>query len=146
MAPPLRSTTRQRVLAVLAAGATAASSAALLDPGTSTASSHREAPYTLSDPLADNTDTYAFVSPDNPDTANLSPFAAIRCTPRSTASRSVFRPSRPNRHSSRFHEPATRSSPTNRRSPTVPSSWCVVVAVPSAKYLTAPSQPPTPAA
>nr|WP_294695972.1 DUF4331 domain-containing protein [uncultured Friedmanniella sp.] len=71
MAPPLRSTTRQRVLAILAAGATAASSAALLAPGTSTASSHREAPYTLSDPQADNTDTYAFVSPDNPDTVTL---------------------------------------------------------------------------
>ncbi len=71
MAPPLRSTTRQRVLALLAAGATAASSAALLAPGTSTASSHREAPYTLSDPLADNTDTYAFVSPDDPDSVTL---------------------------------------------------------------------------
>nr|WP_294690472.1 DUF4331 domain-containing protein [uncultured Friedmanniella sp.] len=71
MAPPLRSTTRQRVLAILAAGATAASSAALLAPGSSTASSHREAPYTLSDPQADNTDTYAFVSPDNPDTVTL---------------------------------------------------------------------------
>ena len=71
MAPPLRSTTRQRVLAILAAGATAASSAALLAPATSTASSHREAPYTLSDPQADNTDTYAFVSPENPDTVTL---------------------------------------------------------------------------
>ena len=71
MAPPLRTTTRQRVLAVLAAGATAASSAALLAPSTSTASSHREAPYTLSDPQADNTDIYAFVSPDAPDTVTL---------------------------------------------------------------------------
>ena len=71
MAPPLRSTTRQRVLAIIAAGATAASSAALLAPGTSTASSHREAPYTLSDPQADNTDTYAFVSPDNANTVTL---------------------------------------------------------------------------
>jgi hypothetical protein len=71
MAPPLRTTARRRVIAILAAGATAASSAALLAPGTSTASSHREAPYTLSDPLADNTDTYAFVSPENPDTVTL---------------------------------------------------------------------------
>ena len=70
MASP-RSTTRRRVIAILAAGATAASSAALLAPGTSTASSHREAPYTLSDPQADNTDTYAFVSPDNADTVTL---------------------------------------------------------------------------
>ena len=66
-----RSTTRRRVLAMLAAGATAASSAALLAPGTSSASSHREAPYTLSDPLADNTDTYAFVSPNKPSTVTL---------------------------------------------------------------------------
>ncbi len=29
------------------------------------ASSHREAPYTLLDPMADNTDVYAFVSPDD---------------------------------------------------------------------------------
>ena len=57
--------TRRRVLALLAAGATVASSAALLAPGSSLASSHREAPYTLSDPLVDNTDTYAFVSPDD---------------------------------------------------------------------------------
>ena len=71
MALPLQSTTRRRVVAILAAGATAASSAALLAPGTSTASSHREAPYTLSDPQADNTDTYAFVSPDNPNTVTL---------------------------------------------------------------------------
>ena len=67
-----RSATRRRVIAILAAGATAASSAALLAPGTSTASSHREAPYTLSDPLADNTDTYAFVSPDDPNSVTLS--------------------------------------------------------------------------
>ncbi len=71
MALPLRATTRRRVLAILAAGATAASSAALLAPGTSTASSHREAPYTLSDPLVDNTDTYAFVSPDDASTVTL---------------------------------------------------------------------------
>ena len=31
------------------------------------ASSHREAPLISSDPLADNTDVYAFVSPDAPD-------------------------------------------------------------------------------
>ena len=69
---PMRTTTRRRVIAILAAGATAATSAVLLAPGTSTASSHREAPYTLSDPLVDNTDTYAFVSPDRPDTVTLS--------------------------------------------------------------------------
>jgi hypothetical protein len=43
-------------------------------------SSHREAPATSKDPVADNTDTYAFVSPDRPDTvtliANFLPFEA----------------------------------------------------------------------
>src|SRR5262245_56994692 len=35
------------------------------------ASSHREAPLISSDPLADNTDVYAFVSPNNPDRVTL---------------------------------------------------------------------------
>ncbi len=35
------------------------------------ASSHREAPLIAGDPRADNTDVYAFVSPDAPDTATL---------------------------------------------------------------------------
>src|SRR5579875_1485358 len=34
-------------------------------------SSHREAPAISKDPAADNTDVYAFVSPDNPDTVTL---------------------------------------------------------------------------
>src|SRR5579864_2260381 len=34
-------------------------------------SSHREAPEISSDPVADNTDVYAFVSPDAPDTVTL---------------------------------------------------------------------------
>jgi uncharacterized protein DUF4331 len=34
-------------------------------------SSHREAPETSMDPVADNTDVYAFVSPDRPDTVTL---------------------------------------------------------------------------
>ena len=79
MALPKRTTARRRALAILAASATAASSAALLAPGTSSASSHREAPYILNDPAVDNTDTYAFVSPDNPDNvtfvANWAPFS-----------------------------------------------------------------------
>ncbi|MEZ0092428.1 DUF4331 domain-containing protein [Streptacidiphilus sp. EB129] len=41
-------------------------------------SSHKEAPAISNDPVADNTDVYAFVSPDKPDTvtliANFSPF------------------------------------------------------------------------
>jgi hypothetical protein len=35
------------------------------------ASSHREAPLIAQDPLADNTDVYAFVSPDRPDTVTI---------------------------------------------------------------------------
>jgi hypothetical protein len=46
--------------------------------GSVSASSHREAPLISQDPLADNTDLYAFVSPDRPDTvtiiANYIPF------------------------------------------------------------------------
>lgn len=34
-------------------------------------SSHREAPEIAKDPVADNTDTYAFVSPDRPDTVTI---------------------------------------------------------------------------
>ena len=34
-------------------------------------SSHREAPEISKDPVADNTDVYVFVSPDNPDTVTL---------------------------------------------------------------------------
>ena len=61
-----------------ASAATFAGGALLLGPGASSASSHREAPQTLRDPLVDNTDVYAFVSPDEPDTttliANFQPF------------------------------------------------------------------------
>ena len=43
-------------------------------------SSHREAPETAKDPVADSTDVYAFVSPERPDTvtliANYIPFQA----------------------------------------------------------------------
>src|SRR5207248_3672622 len=35
------------------------------------ASSHREAPLISEDPVADDTDAYAFVSPDRPDTVTL---------------------------------------------------------------------------
>src|SRR5664279_6569463 len=34
-------------------------------------SSHREAPEISKDPVADNTDVYAFVSPDKPDTVTI---------------------------------------------------------------------------
>ena len=60
-----RPAARRRAIALFAATATAASGAALLGPGTSSAASHREAPYILNDPAVDNTDTYAFVSPND---------------------------------------------------------------------------------
>src|SRR5438067_10940476 len=40
-------------------------------PGTAAASSHREAPLISEDPSADNTDLYAFRSPDKPDTLTI---------------------------------------------------------------------------
>ena len=42
-----------------------------LGSGRAYASSHREAPSIIADPTADNTDVYAFVSPDKPDTVTL---------------------------------------------------------------------------
>ena len=79
MSRATRSGSRTRALAVLTAVATVAGGAALLGPGNSSASSHREAPYISTDPAVDNTDTYAFVSPDDPNTvsfvANWAPFS-----------------------------------------------------------------------
>ena len=40
-------------------------------PGSAVASSHREAPLIAADPAVDNTDVYAFVSPDKPDTVTI---------------------------------------------------------------------------
>ena len=40
-------------------------------PSAGTASSHREAPLISEDPSADNTDLYAFRSPDKPDTVTI---------------------------------------------------------------------------
>jgi hypothetical protein len=66
---------------IAAAGATAVTvtGALLIGPAVGYASSHREAPLILQDPLVDNTDVYAFVSPDESDTvtliANFSPFS-----------------------------------------------------------------------
>jgi len=70
-----------RLLALAGAVAAAVSAAAFVGavgPSGATASSHREAPLISDDPAADNTDTYAFVSPDKPNTvtiiANYYPF------------------------------------------------------------------------
>jgi hypothetical protein len=61
---------RKRVLSGIAAcGLLALTLAAV--PNASLASSHREAPLISKDPEADNTDLYAFVSPDKPDTVTI---------------------------------------------------------------------------
>ena len=66
-------------MAVAGLATLATSGAMLAGPGSATASSHREAPLTLQDPLVDNTDVYAFVSPDKHGMvtliANFSPFS-----------------------------------------------------------------------
>jgi Domain of unknown function (DUF4331) len=61
-------------IALLGALLVAALAAALVrgsGPEPSEASSHREAPRISVDPSADNTDVYAFVSPDRPDTVTI---------------------------------------------------------------------------
>jgi hypothetical protein len=61
---------RKRILTGIAAcGLLALTLAAA--PSASNASSHREAPLIAKDPTADNTDLYAFVSPDKPDTVTI---------------------------------------------------------------------------
>lgn len=66
------------ICGALAAGGLAAAGVATLVPGEAAASSHREAPLISGTPQYDNTDVYAFVSPDKPDTttivANWTPF------------------------------------------------------------------------
>ncbi|MGI8613893.1 MAG: DUF4331 family protein, partial [Nocardioidaceae bacterium] len=73
MKPELSSRRRRRsTTAPAAVGVTLAASAlTCLGSGVANASSHREAPLTAADPQHDNTDTYAFVSPDKPDTVTL---------------------------------------------------------------------------
>ena len=66
---------RKLAVLVLAAAVLGALFAALTSrggsPSTAQASSHREAPLISEDPSADNTDTYAFRSPDRPDTVSI---------------------------------------------------------------------------
>jgi Domain of unknown function (DUF4331) len=64
--------TRAGVAVLLAAGAAlTAGGLSSLAPGQAVASSHREAPLISGQPQYDNTDVYAFVSPDKPDTTTL---------------------------------------------------------------------------
>ncbi|MBM7789737.1 DUF4331 domain-containing protein [Tenggerimyces flavus] len=63
---------KRRAAALVAAGtAVALGGLAGLAPPAALASSHREAPLISGQPQYDNTDTYAFVSPDKPDTTTL---------------------------------------------------------------------------
>jgi hypothetical protein len=64
---------RIRTMAVAGAATLALGAGVLagLGPVASNASSHREAPLTAADPQIDNTDVYAFVSPDKPNTVTL---------------------------------------------------------------------------
>ncbi|GGN60143.1 hypothetical protein GCM10010112_16080 [Actinoplanes lobatus] len=69
---------RRRTVAALGLGVLLTGSLYGLGPSTATASSHREAPLIAADPAVDNTDLYAFVSPERPDyvtfIANWQPF------------------------------------------------------------------------
>src|SRR5215813_2843980 len=73
-------TTRTRRLStgVAAVGLALAAGFAILGPSGANASSHREAPLIAADPAIDNTDVYAFESPDRPGyvtfVANFIPF------------------------------------------------------------------------
>src|SRR5436190_14314199 len=67
--------TRKPILVALALGAAALSLLLILTraggPTNAFASSHSEAPLISQDPRADNTDLYAFVSPDNTNTVTM---------------------------------------------------------------------------
>jgi Domain of unknown function (DUF4331) len=58
-------------MALVAAGTTLLTAGLVGFPGSAAASSHREAPLIAADPTVDNTDVYAFVSPDRPDTTTI---------------------------------------------------------------------------
>ncbi|WP_123978279.1 DUF4331 domain-containing protein [Streptomyces sp. Ag109_O5-1] len=59
------------ICGALATGGITAVGVAALEPGAASASSHREAPLISGTPQYDNTDLYAFVSPDKPDTTTI---------------------------------------------------------------------------
>ena len=71
MAVPRRKATRKRLLRGAAAFAAVALAAGVLGPIGSSASSHREAPLTSADPQIDQTDLYAFTSPDDPSSVTI---------------------------------------------------------------------------
>ena len=63
--------TLKRALAATTTLALGVGLLSVLSPSASLASSHREAPLVSADPQVDNTDLFAFVSPDRPDTVTL---------------------------------------------------------------------------
>ena len=65
------SRTRSFVTLPLVVALVCAAAVAALAPRATRASSHREAPLTAADPQVDNTDVYAFVSPDDDDTVTF---------------------------------------------------------------------------
>ncbi|GAA4237365.1 DUF4331 domain-containing protein [Actinomadura meridiana] len=77
--PRIHSSGKRFAAIVAAGGLLVGGGLAGLAPGQGTASSHREAPLISGQPQYDNTDVYAFVSPDRPDTttliANFIPFS-----------------------------------------------------------------------
>ncbi|CCH32700.1 hypothetical protein BN6_54410 [Saccharothrix espanaensis DSM 44229] len=77
-APPPTRRRRRVAASLIAVGSTVLAAGLIGGSGPAGASSHREAPLIAGDPAVDNTDVYAFVSPDKPDTvtlvANWSPF------------------------------------------------------------------------
>lgn len=64
-------TNRRRTVVGTLCVAIAAAGLTTLGPGVGSTSSHREAPIVSGEPRLDNTDVYAFVSPDAPDTVTL---------------------------------------------------------------------------
>jgi hypothetical protein len=69
--PRVRTTAVAVVLTAAAVAAAVAVATRGSWPQAASASSHREAPLISQDPTADNTDLYAFVSPDKPSTATI---------------------------------------------------------------------------
>jgi hypothetical protein len=69
--PRVRTVAAAFALAALAVTAAVAVAVRGSGPQSASASSHREAPLISQDPTADNTDLYAFVSPDKPSTATI---------------------------------------------------------------------------
>ena len=107
--------TARRVGAV-ALGVAFAGAVAALGPGDAGASSHREAPLIAADPAVDNTDVYAFVSPDRPGyvtfIANFIPFEEPNGGPNFRAPRPVVAA----RHTSTSASWATSSASVASRS------------------------------